>query len=764
MQMIKKTISILLTVVMLVSMFSMVNVASAAAWDGTVATSFAGGTGTENDPYIIMNASQLAYMRDCVNNNNATYGAAYYKLGADIVINENVLNADYYINSGTFKSFGSIGASAGAPFNGTFDGDGYTISGYYARGDAIAFFLFAGGVFKNFTMKDCYKRGSADANAILIEKTVGQVTIQNVVIDGNLSYSSNQKHAGMFIGVVSNNVGGVTIEDCVAKGLLYSEKGNGHLAGFIGASMDRWGNITIKNCINYANTSPLKSVPVAGGFIADLADCAFDAQIVFEDCINYGNLTASTNAGGFVGEAAEVCNTTFVRCLNEGSISGATNSGGFVGYYAQASKNGQPYVFSIANSFNVGTVTGAGAVGAFVGADNGAASWTVTDSYYLEDSAASVGSASATTSDTAALQEGRWLGPDAGLWLIKQGENPTLRLSTGEIVGGDTHTHDYKVTKNESTCTDGGSIVYTCECGEVYTVEGKPLGHDYSGAQTTDPTCNNVGEMTYTCSRCDDSYTVEIEALGHDYVGVPTIIPTCKDGGEMTYTCSGCGDSYTEELAIADHSYIEGYCEFCGIREVYTPNGAEWTMDFVDADEKAIDTISTTGGEFWMVVRLTNYADYIGEMVNTGDMLTSTYDRTIAVATSIISMDNSELVAVRENNKIVYSTPYASATLISNYDTNDGLLKVVFSSDNNAGCTFSIGRSELDANDGEIFRIKVKSKLTEAGKIDVKFAGETGVVATAVALVNKPEAGEWITSNVYSEYLPVDARCYDTIY
>ena len=62
----KKTIAVIIAVmVVLSSIVSAMVVVSAntiEAWDGTAATSFAGGTGTENDPYIIENAKQLYYL------------------------------------------------------------------------------------------------------------------------------------------------------------------------------------------------------------------------------------------------------------------------------------------------------------------------------------------------------------------------------------------------------------------------------------------------------------------------------------------------------------------------------------------------------------------------------------------------------------------------------------------------------------------------------------------------------------------------------
>ena len=124
MQMIKRTLSILLTVVMLVSMFSMVNVAFAAEWDGTVATEFESGSGTEADPYIIINAAQLAYMNAAIG--DGTAASAYFKLGADITLNEGLLDEDYNVLKTPSISWDSQGT-----FSGVFDGNGKTIYGFY---------------------------------------------------------------------------------------------------------------------------------------------------------------------------------------------------------------------------------------------------------------------------------------------------------------------------------------------------------------------------------------------------------------------------------------------------------------------------------------------------------------------------------------------------------------------------------------------------------------------------------------------------------
>lgn len=56
-------------------------------WDGSVASSFGGGTGTETNPYRINSAAQLAYLAEVFNDpdvKNNTYYGKYYKLTSNI--------------------------------------------------------------------------------------------------------------------------------------------------------------------------------------------------------------------------------------------------------------------------------------------------------------------------------------------------------------------------------------------------------------------------------------------------------------------------------------------------------------------------------------------------------------------------------------------------------------------------------------------------------------------------------------------------------
>ena len=66
------------------------------------------------------------------------------------------------------------------------------------------------------------------------------------------------------------------------------------------------------------------------------------------------------------------------------------------------------------------------------------------------------------------------------------------------------HTHSYTSTKVAATCTKGGYTLHKCSCGKSYTdSETAALGHSWgSWTVVTQPTTQQEGKQTRTCSRC----------------------------------------------------------------------------------------------------------------------------------------------------------------------------------------------------------------------------------------------------------------------
>ena len=103
-------------------------VVESSGWKGEIATSFARGSGSQADPYIIETPEQLAYLANSVNSGN-NYYYKYFKQGADIDL------GGKQAKDGTWsgQQWIPIGNSSES-FQGHFDGNGYKISNIYING------------------------------------------------------------------------------------------------------------------------------------------------------------------------------------------------------------------------------------------------------------------------------------------------------------------------------------------------------------------------------------------------------------------------------------------------------------------------------------------------------------------------------------------------------------------------------------------------------------------------------------------------------
>jgi len=221
------------------------------AWNGDVATAFADGTGSEDDPYIIANADQLAYMGICISNDNANYGSAHYQLIADV----NIGGSDNYNENGVVfypigynKVGGEVAALAinddfdeiyfepinpalpgdkdgdvvmamsdnswytyGGSFKGTFDGTGHTVSGIYQNtwimkgnydgnyyNDAMGLFGYVnGGTVKNLTIDSFYSEGEFAPTGCVTAYAGGSATFENINITNSHPQTYNTGVAGI---------------------------------------------------------------------------------------------------------------------------------------------------------------------------------------------------------------------------------------------------------------------------------------------------------------------------------------------------------------------------------------------------------------------------------------------------------------------------------------------------------------------------------------------------------------------------------------
>ncbi|MBO7221980.1 MAG: hypothetical protein J6V37_02910, partial [Clostridia bacterium] len=107
------------------------------------------------------------------------------------------------------------------------------------------------------------------------------------------------------------------------------------------------------------------------------------------------------------------------------------------------------------------------------------------------------------------------------------------------------HTYDDGEVLVEASCEEEGEVLYTCtKCGDSYSLTLIPLGHKDGDS---DGLCDDCGaDLENGDDNTDDVCT-------HDYNSVTNIEAGCESFGEVLHTCTKCGDSYTENVDPLGH-------------------------------------------------------------------------------------------------------------------------------------------------------------------------------------------------------------------
>ena len=145
------------------------------------------------------------------------------------------------------------------------------------------------------------------------------------------------------------------------------------------------------------------------------------------------------------------------------------------------------------------------------------------------------------------------------------------------------HSFDDGVVTKEATCTEEGEILYTCSCGETYTVPIAKADHELV-ATVTEPTCTELGFTTHACKNCDFAYTdTYVAPTGHDWdEGKVASAPTLTETGILVQTCVNCGA--TKEATIPMLTSCDGGNGCPGKAYVDVPDESNWAhvgIDFV---------------------------------------------------------------------------------------------------------------------------------------------------------------------------------------
>ena len=286
----KRILTVILTLTVLVGALGIMPVSATESadnvWDGeTVAATFAGGSGTEADPYQISNGAELALLADLVTNQkDGNYNRAHYVLTADIVLNDMPEVStwydgwrndaeDAYVPQNMFTPIGTWD-TATSSFGGTFDGQDHTISGAYfysKSGDNHGLFgaVQGGAVIKNFALVNSLfgnEGGNIAAIAGTTDRSNGDdILIENIYVEAYVYSGGNT--AGGIMGTLSNsqdgyNAGVVTLSRVTFNGLV---EGKNHVAGLIADS--RSVVFDIDDCLVNVKSIKATGGEYAAGFV-----------------------------------------------------------------------------------------------------------------------------------------------------------------------------------------------------------------------------------------------------------------------------------------------------------------------------------------------------------------------------------------------------------------------------------------------------------------------------------------------------------------
>ncbi len=302
----KKLISCIILAAMLVTLISVLPVSATAAgkgdvWDGTVGTAFDGGTGEEDNPYLISSAETLAYLASVVNSGKGagetSFLDTYFKLTCDIDLDNKP-----WIPIG-FRFEGSVNGSTF--FGGHLDGCGYAV----------------------YNLNSSTYLGTSDNSIVAAQATAGLFgaliggSIKNLGIESG-TVSCKSGYAGGIVGGVAN---GEIIENCYNKATIVKADDTtwtviGGIAGAISGGK-------IVNTVNYGTVDcSVASAWMSGNNMFGGISGRIYGVAELENCYNVGAVATGKCRGGGIG--GRVHGTPIIKnCTAAGVVTGTNQFG-----------------------------------------------------------------------------------------------------------------------------------------------------------------------------------------------------------------------------------------------------------------------------------------------------------------------------------------------------------------------------------------------------------------------------------------------------
>ena len=338
------------------------NLNNIATWDGTIATQYKSGSGTENDPYIISNGAELAYFSEQLLINN--YQDTYFSLEKDIVLNRGIFDYGteakyilndvvYYLNGNKYYSDQAKTIEVGTlntitslnGFKGYFNGQSNRIYGLYINNDnnsQNALFTNLNGELNNLYVENALIYGGGITGGIT--SNVEGANLKNILFDGFVVGSSlNSSLIVKPLDLIINS------ENFITTGYINVDNINS-LVGSEILSTTIKGNMNIKNPTG-SEIIEVNGTAVEGSFEVELGTNLINQIPVTVENSNEGSVVTLSNLEYIInynyavsgGISAISTNTTYENVINKGYVFGNSLSGGLIGVSSGITSINQSY-------------------------------------------------------------------------------------------------------------------------------------------------------------------------------------------------------------------------------------------------------------------------------------------------------------------------------------------------------------------------------------------------------------------------------------
>ncbi len=344
---------------------------------------FAGGSGTEADPWQITTAAHLDNVRNYLGYWNPP---KYFKLMNDIDL------SGYDPYELGYVSWQPIGNSSSS-FRGVFDGDGHVITNltidpetpwdYQGLFGHVTSSMGIGGTIKNLGLESGSITGTNKIGAL-----VGYLSDGNVINCYSNCSVTGESNVGGLIGLSSSS----TITGNYATGTVFAWTEVGGLIGYAYG----YDNITL----NYA-TGNVYGWSSVGGLIGLMENSStVQKNYAIGNVQTYSSSVGNEYFGGFVGR---IWGPYGLIALEDnyasGNVTGVPGSSQYIGGFI-----GQNYQGSLTNCYSTGTVSGNSDVGGFCGGETVGGNYNVSSCYWDTQTSVQESSVSGTGKTTTQMK------------------------------------------------------------------------------------------------------------------------------------------------------------------------------------------------------------------------------------------------------------------------------------------------------------------------------------------------------------------------